>query len=277
MTSDGSTTGQEAIPVERYSHGHHESVLRSHLWRTAENSAAVLLPQLKPSDHLLDVGCGPATISADLARLLPLGAVTGVDNADGAVAAAAEAAAQVPNLSIQQANVYDLPFSDGSFDVVFAHQVLQHLVDPVAALRELRRVLRVGGLLAVRDSDYGAFTWTPPTPLFNRWLEIYKAVTTANKAEADAGRYLSSWVGEAGFHELQITTSTWHFSSDEDRRWWGGLWSDRVRFSAFAEQVCAIGASTQDELEAISRAFLEWSSTSGATFTIPHGEVLATK
>ena len=128
---------------------------------------------MKETDQLLDVGCGPATISADLARLLPLGLVTGVDNADGAVAAAAEAAAQVPNLTIQQANVYDLPFPDGSFDVVFAHQVLQHLVDPVTALRELKRVLRIGGLLAVRDSDYGAFTWTPPTPLFNRWLEIW--------------------------------------------------------------------------------------------------------
>ena len=270
-------TDEEPTKNERYSHGHHESVLRSHTWRTAENSAAFLLPYLKETDHLLDVGCGPATISADLARLLSLGTVTGVDNADGAVAAAAAAAAQVPNLTVQQANVYDLPFPDATFDVVFAHQVLQHLVDPVGALRELRRVLRIGGLLAVRDSDYGAFTWTPPTPLFNRWLEIYKAVTIANQAEADAGRYLSAWVREAGFDDLRSTDSTWHFSSEDDRVWWGGLWSDRVRLSAFADQAQSLGVTTKAELEAISDAFLNWSSINGATFTIPHGEVLATR
>jgi 2-polyprenyl-3-methyl-5-hydroxy-6-metoxy-1,4-benzoquinol methylase len=50
-----------------YTHGHHESVLRSHSWRTAENSAAYLLGQLSPGMSLLDVGCGPGTITADLA------------------------------------------------------------------------------------------------------------------------------------------------------------------------------------------------------------------
>jgi ubiquinone/menaquinone biosynthesis C-methylase UbiE len=58
---------------EVYSHGHHDSVLRSHRWRTAENSAAYLLPRLNPADRLLDVGIGPGTITTDLARRLPHG------------------------------------------------------------------------------------------------------------------------------------------------------------------------------------------------------------
>ena len=53
--------------MAQYTHGHHESVLRSHRWRTAENSAAYLLPHLGPARTLLDVGCGPGTITADLA------------------------------------------------------------------------------------------------------------------------------------------------------------------------------------------------------------------
>ena len=53
-----------------YTHGHHESVLRSHRWRTAENSAGYLLPLLRPGMRLLDVGCGPGTITMDLADVL---------------------------------------------------------------------------------------------------------------------------------------------------------------------------------------------------------------
>jgi SAM-dependent methyltransferase len=60
-------------------HGHHESVLRSHRWRTAGNSAAYLLPSLGPGLTVLDVGCGPGTITADLAALVEPGRVTAVE------------------------------------------------------------------------------------------------------------------------------------------------------------------------------------------------------
>ncbi len=121
-----------------YTHGHHESVLRSHRWRTAANSAAYLLPHLVAGQRLLDVGCGPGTITADFARLVAPGQVVGIDQAEVAVAAAAAA---YDNLRFQTGNVYDLAFADGSFDVVHAHQVLQHLDNPVAALQEMARGL----------------------------------------------------------------------------------------------------------------------------------------
>jgi ubiquinone/menaquinone biosynthesis C-methylase UbiE len=53
---------------DTYTHGHHDSVLCSHAWRTAGNSAAYLLGELHPGQRLLDVGCGPGTITLDLAR-----------------------------------------------------------------------------------------------------------------------------------------------------------------------------------------------------------------
>src|ERR1035438_1981461 len=74
----------------------------------------------------------------------------------------------------EQASVYELPFADGTFDVVYAHQVLQHLSEPVTALYEMRRVLREGGLLAVRDGDYGAFAWAPDDQRLDRWMAIYQ-------------------------------------------------------------------------------------------------------
>ena len=68
-----------------YTHGHHESVLRSHRWRTAENSAGYLLPRLKSGDRLLDVGCGPGTITADLATHITPGRVTALETTEAAV------------------------------------------------------------------------------------------------------------------------------------------------------------------------------------------------
>ena len=172
-----------------YTHGHHESVLRSHTWRTAENSSAYLLPHLRPGQRLLDVGCGPGTITADLALLVAPGEVVGIDAAADVVAQAQEHAAGLglANLRFEVGDLFALGYPDASFDVVHLHQVLQHLADPVAALVELRRVLRPDGVLAARDSDYGAFTWAPADPMLDRWLELYLAVTERNGHDARIG------------------------------------------------------------------------------------------
>jgi len=272
---DGGSPGR--VGSDRYTHGHHDSVLRSHRWRTAENSAGYLLEHLEPGPRVLDVGCGPGTISRDLARLVAPGAVLGIDRADAVLdeARTAAVAAGVANVAFEEGDVYDLALDDGSFDVVHAHQVLQHLTDPVAALVEMRRVLRPGGLLAVRDSDYGAFTWFPLDPVLDRWLELYHQVTERNGAEADAGRRLRSWVHAAGFTDVTYTTSTWTFADDDDRAWWGGLWAERAVASSFAEQAVEYGLADRDELGAIAEAWRRWAAEPEGLITLVHGEVLA--
>ena len=86
-----------------------------------------------------------------------------------------------------RAHGYDLSFGDGTFDIVHAHQVLQHVDDPVAALREMRRVCRPGGIVAARDADYGAMTWHPADDRLDRWLETYRSVAVANGGQPEAG------------------------------------------------------------------------------------------
>lgn len=146
-----------------YTHGHSESVLRSHRWRTGENSAGYLLPYLRPGMSLLDVGCGPGTITVDLAARVEPARVAAVELTPEVLALArAEAQRQSrPNIDFVVGDVHGLDFPDDTFDVVHAHQVLQHVGDPVQALREMRRVAKPGGLVAARDSDYAAFTWYP--------------------------------------------------------------------------------------------------------------------
>jgi ubiquinone/menaquinone biosynthesis C-methylase UbiE len=266
---------------DTYTHGHHESVLRSHTWRTATNSAAYLLGSLRPGMDLLDVGCGPGTITVDLARRVAPGRVIGVDAAPDVVAGArAYGAAEddrAGRVAFVVGDVYGLAFDQATFDVVHAHQLLQHLTRPVDALAELRRVLRPGGLAAVRDSDYGAFAWAPADPLLDRWLELYHQVTARNGAQADAGRHLLAWARAAGFGEVRATSSTWTFADPDRRAWWGELWADRVQLSAFADQARDYGLSDDAELAAMAAAWRRWAASPDGFFAVLHAEVLATR
>jgi SAM-dependent methyltransferase len=260
-----------------YTHGHHESVLRSHRWRTAENSAGYLLPLLEPGMRLLDVGCGPGTITLDLSERVSPGETIGVDRDPGIVAEAQSLldSRQISGVEFRTADAYALEFDDASFDVVHAHQLLQHLTDPVAALREMRRVLRPGGVLAVRDGDYGGFVWAPSEPLLDRWLELYHDVCRHNGAEADAGRHLLGWGRAAGFTEIYPSSSTWTFADPEARCWWGELWAERVTSSFVAEQAVEYGLSSADELEAIAAAWRRWLEQDDGFFVVLHGELIA--
>ncbi len=259
-----------------YTHGHHASVLRSHTWRTAENSAGYLLRALRPGLDLLDVGCGPGTITVDLARRVAPGRVIGVDRAPEVLTQAkAHASGQGVSIDWHVSDAYALPFPDASFDVVHAHQLLQHLSDPVRALAEMRRVLRPGGVLAARDSDYASFAWAPADPRLTRWLEVYRAVARRNGGEPDAGRFLKGWALDSGFDDVRATSSTWTYADPESCAWWGGLWADRCEQSLLGEQAIAYRLSTGDELRAIAAAFRAWPTQPGAFFMVPHGEILA--
>ncbi len=260
-----------------YTHGHHESVLRSHTWRTAENSSAYLLPHLRPGLSLLDIGCGPGTITADLADLVAPGQAVGLDSSSDVIAQAEAYAASrgVTNLRCEVGDLFSLRYDDATFDVVHAHQVLQHLVDPTGALVEMRRVLRPGGVLAVRDSDYGAFVWAPADPALDRWLQLYLAVTERNGHDARIGPSLLGVAHAAGFDDVAVSSSCWTFADPESRQWWGGLWADRVLLSRFAEQAVAYGLSTTEELEQIADAFLRWAASPDGVFVVTHVEILA--
>jgi SAM-dependent methyltransferase len=262
-------------PRAVYTHGHHESVLRSHRWRTAQNSAAYLLPTLAPGMSVLDVGCGPGTITVDLAARVSPGRVTAVEVSEAALELAREEARTrgVTNVDFLVADVHDLGLPDGRFDVVHAHQVLQHVADPVGALREMRRVCVAGGTVAARDSDYGGFCWYPAVPGLDTWLALYRAAARANGGEPDAGRRLLSWARAAGFEEVTATASTWCFATPEDRAWWGGLWADRVVSSDLAGHLLRAGPVDEAGLASIAAAWRSWAETDDGWFTVLHAEV----
>jgi len=264
-----------------YTHGHHDSVLRSHRQRTAENSAAYLLPSLRPGLAVLDVGCGPGTITADLAALVAPGRVVGID-VDAAVveeARAGAAARGLDNVEFVAGDFRTIDVDRGAFDVVHAHQVLQHLRDPVGALRAMGALARPGsGIVAARDSDYSSFCWYPDDERLDRWLATYLAVTRRNGAEANAGRYLLAWAHQAGLDDVAYTSSTWTYATPAARAWWSDLWADRtarVDGSALARQAVEYGIATAGDLAVMAEGWRGWATHDDAVFVVPCGEILA--
>ena len=154
--------------------------------RTAEDSAAFLLPHLGSTMRLLDVGCGPGTITCDLATRV--GEVLGIEP-PGSVLDTARATATsrgVANIAFEEGSVYELAFDDDFFDVSYAHQVLQHLSDPVRAIEEMVRVTKPGGVVALRDADYRAMAWHPQPPELDRWMDLYHCLLYTSPSPRDA-------------------------------------------------------------------------------------------
>ncbi|WP_372697215.1 methyltransferase domain-containing protein [Arthrobacter sp. JSM 101049] len=268
---------------EVYSHGHHESVVRAHAVRTAADSAPHLLPHLAAGQRLLDVGCGPGSITLDLARLIAApdgsGRAVGVDRSEDVLATArARAAAEdVVNVGFEVGNIYDLQYDDGSFDIAHAHQVLHHLVDPVAAVRELRRVTAPGGLVALREADYAAMSWYPESPALARWREVYDRLSRSNGAEPNAGRRLLSWALAAGFDpaDLQVSASTWIHGTEASRNDFGLGWAERALHSSYAEQALERGIADQQALQGIAAGWRQWAADPAGVFIMPSVELIA--
>ena len=261
----------------RYTHGHSAAVLSAHSRRGAADSAAYLLAHLRAGMDLLDVGCGPASITADLAERVAPGRVVGLDAAAGALEAA-RATLRERGLSEQVevtcGDVMALPFEDASFDVVHAHQVLQHLADPVGALAEMRRVTRPGGIVAVRDAVYSAMTWFPEPAGMEQWRSVYTATARANGGEPDAGSRLLSWAREAGFTDVTASASTWCYATPADRAWQSQTWAQRC-LTSFGPRAVELGMADGSDLETMAQAWRQWSASEDAWFVVVHGEVLA--
>lgn len=264
-----------------YTHGHHASVLRSHTWRTALNSASYLLPHIKPDMTILDIGCGPGTITVDLAGYVPKGRVIGLERAakvlDQARALAADKG--VDNIEFVEGDANSLSYPDNTFDIVFCHQVLQHVKDPVGILREMRRVAKPGGIVAARESDYGAFTWYPEVAGMKEWQSLYRKLATHNGGEPDAGRMVHVWAKQAGFvaDSISSSVSSWCYSNKEEVAWWSGLWAERTVASSFADTAIESNIATKEQLAEVAKTWQKWGGEEDAWFSVPSGEILCIK
>ncbi|BGP46340.1 hypothetical protein JCM10450v2_002182 [Rhodotorula kratochvilovae] len=259
-----------------YPSAHSENVLRSHRTRSAATCAAPLLPLLSPTDTLLDIGCGPGTITASFAPYVA--SVTGVEH-PAASSVLGDARRDARELGLEdkvsyiEADAAALPFADNSFDVVYCNQVLQHVPAPVAVLREMRRVAR--RLVFAREADRASFLHAPPTPAFTRFDALWSAVARVGGGEPDAARRLKGWALEAGFALGEVDVRAAGETPDPGE--WGAMWATRAAEGGFADKAVELGFASRQELEKIARAWDEWSRRDDAWFGYLQGELLARK
>lgn len=260
---------------ETYAHGHHASVLRVHRRRDVANSAGYLVDELRPGRSVLDIGCGPGSITVDIARRVAPGRVVGIDSARPVLDEARELARTTPGVDVgfDVGDVYALDIGDDTFDVVHAHQVLQHLADPVAALREMRRVCRPGGVVAARDVDYASAVSAPEVTA--DWLAVYDTMARRGGGEPNAGRMLLGWARRAGLHYVESGADCWCFSTPDERAWWGGAWAERAVSSDYAVASVEQGLSTPERNQEIARRWRAWVDAPDGWFAITHGWVRA--
>jgi ubiquinone/menaquinone biosynthesis C-methylase UbiE len=264
-----------------YKYGHHQTVLRSHKWRTAANSAAFLLPHLQPSHKILDLGCGPGTITTDLALLVPEGSATGIDFSPSVIEQAQASATEkgISNVHFQVGNVQALEFADDTFDVAYCHQVLQHVADPIGMLREMWRIVKPGGIVVARESDFKIMTWYPDVPALREYMEFYPRLVVRNGGDSEAGRKLHVWAQNAGIEKSKVecSSSNWLFTKEEDVKWWSGMFADRILKSEFKDVVLETGMGTEADLRRWSGGWREWGEKEDAWFLVAHGEILCRK
>ena len=194
---------------ENYTPGYTQNASDFMAQRSASTHAAFLLPHLRDSLRLLDCGCGPGSVTCDFARILSSGHVTGIDREESQIERARSRAVsqQLHNATFEVGSIYELPFPDASFDVVFAHAVFEHLSSPAAALAELHRVLAPGGLVALRSPDWGGFIVAPETGGLQLAINRYTEIQTANGGDVYVGRKFPGLLRAAGFESRSFSAT----------------------------------------------------------------------
>ncbi|KAI0840158.1 putative arsenite methyltransferase [Hypoxylon sp. FL0890] len=294
-------------PKTNYTQGHSPAVTSGHASRTVNSDAAFLVPYLKPTDRILDVGCGPGTITVGLAAYVPRGSVVGIDLSADIVARAASllstlvtekkkegeggeraeeekerAATELKaRVSFEVADVLrGLAFEDASFDVVYASQLFAHMPPPdlpARALAEMRRVLKPGGILATRDAAAQHF--------FPRALDL--DVLLSRNLVRGFGR--TDWAGpempalyravgfDADGGKVRVGCGTTCYADPESRRWRAdGLVGRLAEGEAVRESWIRNGVSEEEITTCVAR-LREWADTPDAWYCVLQMEIIAWK
>ncbi|KAK4579982.1 hypothetical protein LTR86_000184 [Recurvomyces mirabilis] len=278
--------------MSNYTQGHSACTTATHQRRTAETDAAFLLPHIRPTDKILDVGCGPGTITAGFVKYVPQGGIVGVDistavlqKAKGVATEAGTPAYGPGSLDFGEGNILKgLPYEDNTFDIVFSSQVIGHMVppdQPLTAIAEMRRVVKSGGIVACRDAAFQHF-YPAHLDLDRLWVGnmnkvIYKGVSPSEAP----GKNMLPLFRKAGFDvdggKVVLGAGAMVHSGPDERKWLAWRAAGQLKEGdAFRQSWLDAGVS-KEEIEETLEAIGKWRETEDAWFVALQCEMLGWK
>jgi ubiquinone/menaquinone biosynthesis C-methylase UbiE len=275
-----SGSSSPTTPEGRYLLGYSERQINDVLGRrTATREASFVLPYLAPGMSLVDCGCGPGTITVGLASLVKPGRVRGID-IEGSQFRLGMAGAEelgLDNVEFEVGDVHGLDLASESADVVFANGLLYHLCDPVRALIEMKRVLKPGGILAIRDyDDEGTMFW-PTSGALKAYKELFVRIMLRNGSNPHFGRQHRELLRRVGFDRIEISASYDVYSSGEATRSLGEYGYDFLHEASIVELVTAEGWATAEQIAEIAQAARDWGRDPDAFLARSRCEAIAHK
>jgi ubiquinone/menaquinone biosynthesis C-methylase UbiE len=248
--------------------------------RQGSSHAAFFTRYLKAGMRVLDCGCGPGTITLDFAEIVAPGEVWGIDIDEGYIARAKELAAgrNLANVHFRSANIYEIPFPDETFDAVFAHAVLEHISRPLDALLEIRRVLKAGGVVGVRNADFGGHLVAPDDPLLAQTFQLMATLMERNGGHPFIGRALRGLLHQADFRAIYASAGyETHGEPEAIRSWANFLASAFSEHGILGAQMVKWQLANAEELEKLGAAWTAWSEHPGAFLARPWCDAIGWK
>ena len=246
--------------------------------RSVERDCSYLLSHLKPGLDVLDFGCGPGTLSVGLARLVEPGELHGVDIEESqiAIASAAAQAGGHGNATFQVADAMDLPFEDNSFDIAHCHTVLTHVPDTQAALSEIRRVLKPGGIVAGRELITASCFVEPDLGDFEEAWRVFASLLSGNGGHPNMGRELKNTFIEAGFTDPRVTSSFETYAESEDITFLHNFIAGWFFTPEIMQAATTYGLATEEQFDGWKAALAAFREHPGAMGCLAFGECIAT-
>ena len=264
-----------------YSMGYSEEFLRLLTRRNADKVAFHLLPHLKSGMKLLDVGCGPGTISVGLAEAVAPGELYGIDVESSQIAmaeSAAKAGTNHGNTHFLTGDVTKLPFKDNTFDAVHCHAVLMHVPNLAHALAEVRRVLKPGGVVSAREGILGSYFFEPdPEGWLRKAVDVSTKLLLASGGHPDLGRKLKGILLQAGFCDACSTASFEPFSDEDDRTFLRGFLRGWFLSPKMKDPAIKHGIATEQDFATWGQAFDKWQLNPSSFAAFAWGEAIAYK
>jgi SAM-dependent methyltransferase len=193
---------------EKYVHGYSQRETRR--LSDQANTLAELLhggTRYRRGSKVLEAGCGTGAQTVILAENSPETEIVSVDLSTDSIEKAREHIEEkgITNVTFSQADIFDLPFEDDTFDHVFVCFVLEHLAAPLEALVALKRVLKPGGSLTAIEGDHGSTFFHPRCEEANQAVQCLIDLQAKNGGDALVGRRLYPLLREAGFSNVAVS------------------------------------------------------------------------